>query len=110
MGERKEKARHFDNETNTWYFDCEHDASNTSTYESCGPWPENKLPATTQIWYDDAVSSEKKFAAIKAAGWRGVGFWQASGMWPGCVKVPVSQARRTGNPQCKWHFRPACLI
>ena len=50
MGEHKEEARHFDNETNTWYFDCEHDASNTSTYESCGPWPENKLPATTQAW------------------------------------------------------------
>jgi hypothetical protein len=87
--------------------------------QSCGPWPDSKLPATTQIWYDDALSSESKFAAIKAAvrlsqsrqlciyiilcnttdgvlnlawpgvacrstmvqGWRGVGFWQASGMW-----------------------------
>lgn len=33
--------------------------------------------------YDDGESSLAKFAAIKAAGWRGVGFWQASGMWPG---------------------------
>jgi hypothetical protein len=35
------------------------------------------------VWYDDAVSSEAKFAAVKKAGWRGLGFWQASGMWPG---------------------------
>jgi len=36
-----------------------------------------------QSGYDDAESSLAKFAAVKAAGWRGVGFWQASGMWPG---------------------------
>ena len=36
----------------------------------------------SSVWagYDDAASSEAKFAAVKAAGWRGVGFWQASGM------------------------------
>ena len=50
-----------------------------------------RIPATdlelvvrriTSVWagYDDAASSEAKFAAVKAAGWRGVGFWQASGM------------------------------
>ena len=50
-----------------------------------------RIPATdlelvvrriSSVWagYDDAASSEAKFAAVKAAGWRGVGFWQASGM------------------------------
>eukprot|EP01051_Picozoa_sp_SAG22_P003813 SAG22_NODE_191_length_15699_cov_19.660192_5_plen_88_part_00 len=34
-------------------------------------------------WYDDAESSDAKIAAVHTAGWRGVGFWQASGMWPG---------------------------
>ena len=42
-----------------------------------------KLVWNGQVWYDDAVSSEAKFAAVKKAGWRGLGFWQASGMWPG---------------------------
>eukprot|EP01050_Picozoa_sp_SAG11_P027364 SAG11_NODE_6899_length_1229_cov_1.665487_2_plen_114_part_00 len=33
-------------------------------------------------YYDDAVSLKPKYEAAKAAGWRGVGFWQADGMWP----------------------------
>ena len=125
--------RLFDAPSNTWFFDCHHDAANESTFEGCGPWPGARAPVTTQIcaplfaaplrptslrpcgcpatqhtqcsgcpacadtcyrsrglvvrrilsvWagYDDAASSEAKFAAVKAAGWRGVGFWQASGM------------------------------
>lgn len=38
-----------------------------------------------QTWttsYDDAVSLRPKYEAAKAAGWAGVGFWQADGMWP----------------------------
>jgi hypothetical protein len=27
------QKRHFDNESSTWVFDCEHDAANSSTYE-----------------------------------------------------------------------------
>jgi hypothetical protein len=40
---------------------------------------------TGQTWttsYDDAISLKPKYEAAKAAGWRGVGFWQADGMWP----------------------------
>jgi hypothetical protein len=66
-----------------WVFDCEHDAANESTFRGCGPWPDAAEPVTTEVWYDDAVSSDAKLAAIKAAEWRGVAFWQASGMWPG---------------------------
>ena len=72
--------RLFDAPSSTWFFDCHHDAANESTFEGCGPWPDARAPVTTQVWYDDAASSEAKFAAVKAAGWRGVGFWQASGM------------------------------
>jgi hypothetical protein len=35
--------------------------------------------------------------AIKAAGWRGVGFWQASGMWPGDTEMFNSQANNATN-------------
>ena len=66
-----------------WVFDCEHDAANESTFRGCGPWPDAAELVTTEVWYDDAVSSDAKLAAIKAAEWRGVAFWQASGMWPG---------------------------
>ena len=83
LGENRESLRQWDAESNTWHFNCEHDAANESTFQSCGPWPGASQPITTQVWYDDAVSSEAKFAAVKAAGWRGIGFWQASGMWPG---------------------------
>eukprot|EP01051_Picozoa_sp_SAG22_P002153 SAG22_NODE_94_length_20824_cov_230.693718_14_plen_318_part_00 len=75
--------RRFDNASSTWVFDCEHDAANETTFRGCGPWPGAAEPVTTEVWYDDAVSSDPKLAAIKAAEWRGVAFWQASGMWPG---------------------------
>jgi GH18 family chitinase len=38
-----------------------------------------------QTWtttYDDAASLQPKYELAKAAGWGGVGFWQADGMWP----------------------------
>ena len=37
---------------------------------------------TTEIFYGDAVSSDAKLTVVKNAAWAGVGFWQASGMWP----------------------------
>eukprot|EP01043_Picozoa_sp_COSAG02_P026644 COSAG02_NODE_1541_length_12013_cov_16.409182_7_plen_94_part_00 len=43
------------------------------------------ISAPEQQWttaYDDAESLKVKYEAAKAAGWRGVGFWQADGMWP----------------------------
>ena len=62
--------RRFDNASSTWVFACEHNAANESTFRGCGPWPDAAEPVTTEIWYDDAVSSDPKLAAIKAAGWR----------------------------------------
>jgi hypothetical protein len=83
LGDDREERRHWDPGSNSWWFNCEHDAADPATFQGCGPWSNASQPVTTQIWYDDHVSSDSKLAAVKQAGWKGVGFWQASGMWPG---------------------------
>ena len=73
-------SRRLDKPSNTWFFDCKHDLSNDSTWTGCLA-PDEVQPSWTTT-YDDAVSLKPKYEVAKAAGWRGVAFWQADGMWP----------------------------
>eukprot|EP01052_Picozoa_sp_SAG31_P001972 SAG31_NODE_66_length_28567_cov_30.222698_13_plen_359_part_00 len=73
-------SRQMDNHSSTWRFDCKHDLRNSSTWTACLPPTANETSWTTM--FDDATSLRPKYALAKAAGWRGVGFWQADGMWP----------------------------
>ena len=70
-----------DKASGTWSFTCRHDPHNASTFNSCGPH-QSPNDQEYEVWYDDAESSRPKFEAVKSAGWRGVGMWQADGMWP----------------------------
>eukprot|EP01051_Picozoa_sp_SAG22_P003814 SAG22_NODE_191_length_15699_cov_19.660192_6_plen_278_part_00 len=49
LGPNRKAARHWDPVSNSWYFDCHHDAANTSTFQGCGPWPDAVEPVTTQM-------------------------------------------------------------
>jgi hypothetical protein len=46
--------------------------------------PAHPTPLVKQcrMWWDDAQSLLPKYKAVKAAGWAGIGMWQANGMFP----------------------------
>jgi spore germination protein YaaH len=69
-----------DTESLSMKFFCSHDPHNASTWQGCGPWA-----GTSQafvVWFDNALSMQRKYEAIDKAGWGGLAMWQASGMWP----------------------------
>ena len=74
-------ARRLDPLANSWFFECRHDLDNVSTWTECLP-PDAHVGHTWTTSYDDGESLRPKYEAAKAAGWRGVAFWQADGMWP----------------------------
>lgn len=58
--------------------------------DASGTWVFDRTDPTGtgfRVWYDDEVSLAPKYAAVREAGWGGVGMWLASGMYPNGIHV-----------------------